>query len=817
MSATHDSEVALAVQFTEHGLPAFPVALRWDVDHIAKRPLVGNGGFRNAGRTAGKVRRLFREVRRVDVPVGEGRDLGTEEVLGVGLWLGPAGLFALDVDTKNGARGDDELDALEAQHGKLPETLRVVTASGGAHLWFRKVNGQPGGFKRYEGQHIGNTTLAPSIDVRGDDGFVIAPGTETPWGVWAWDGPSFLRTEDAAPCVPALPSEWVFEQLAERASSNGACDADPAADIDLAALPARLRRLLDEEHVVGKRSDRIYHFVCVGIEASLDDATILAALSHFPPAADKGHVIRHGRRAIAAARANGVAPRAEDSSASDDSATQAAGNSDGWHVPVPLVGSSPPPKFPADVLPDTLADYVKGLATATQTPLDLPGVMVLGALAAAAGGRAVVEARTGWREPANLFFGVAMAPGNRKSAVVQEVTYPLHDGERQAIEAARDGIREAQVQRDVAQERARAAIRKAHSLTSDEDPKTLEQEAAEMAAMAEAITVPSVPRLLADDATPEALASLMAEQGGRIALISAEGGPFDMMAGRYSKVPNLDVYLKGHAGDHIRVDRQGRAGQIIESPALTVAVAFQPGIFPKIAAGEGFRARGLIARFLFSVPHSFVGYRQIGAAPVIPEVTEKYRTLIQSLVLTLADWTDPCILTFSPEAGERLLRLERWVEPRLAPGADLGMLADWGSKLAGAVVRIAGLLHLAANLTTGYREPISEETFLASARIGDYFLAHAIAAHGLMGADEVVEDARGLLTWIQQADLAHFSKRDAHHANRARFSKAADLDAPLDRLEDHGWIRRRPDPEPGTKGGRPPSPVYDVNPKTAAC
>jgi hypothetical protein len=806
--------VTLAVHCIDGGVPAFPIALRWNADKnaIVKRPLTRTGGFRNAGRNAGQVQRLFREVRRIEAAVGSGNELGTNEVLGVGVWLGPAGMFALDVDVKNGACGDDELDALEAQYGKLPETVRVVTASGGAHIWLAKPNGQK----------ISSAMLAKGIDVRGDNGFVVAPGTVTPWGEWAFDGPDFLDGGDVA-----TSPRWILDQLAARARGNCVGDAEPAADVDLDALPARLRRLLDEEPVVGKRSDRIYHFVCVGIEAGLDDATTLAALSHFPPAVDKGDVVRHGRRALGHARANGVAPGAADQSASDDSVTDAAGNSDiggtdgqqsdGWDHPVPLVGSSPLPKFPADAFPRTLAQYVAGLSTATQTPLDLPGVMVLGALAAAAGGRAVVEARAGWREPENLFFGVAMAPGNRKTAVVQEVTYPLHDAERQAIEAARDGIREAQVQRDIAQQRARDAIRKAQSLTNADDERALEQEAMDLTAMAEVITVPSMPRLLADDATPEALASLMAAQGGRIALISAEGGPFDMMAGRYSKVPNLDVYLKGHAGDHIRVDRQGREGQIIERPALTVAVAFQPGILPKIAVGEGFRARGLLARFLFAVPHSFVGYRQIGAAPVDGDVTEKYRTLIQSLVLSLAEWTDPYILTFSPEAGDRLLELERALEPRLAPGADLGMLADWGSKLAGAVVRIAGLLHLATHLTDGYRTPIDGATFDAAARIGDYFLAHAIAAHGLMGADPAVADAQALLDWITRTDRTSFSKRDAHYDNRSRFTKAADVDPPLRLLVNHGYIRPREVAKGRPTGGRPPSPFYDVNPRTAAC
>jgi hypothetical protein len=57
------SPVTLAAHYTDRGMPAFPVALGWDHDkhQIAKRQLLGAGGFRNAGRHAGRVRKLFRE------------------------------------------------------------------------------------------------------------------------------------------------------------------------------------------------------------------------------------------------------------------------------------------------------------------------------------------------------------------------------------------------------------------------------------------------------------------------------------------------------------------------------------------------------------------------------------------------------------------------------------------------------------------------------------------------------------------------------------------------------------------------------------
>jgi hypothetical protein len=115
------------------------------------------------------------------------------------------------------------------------------------------------------------------------------------------------------------------------------------------------------------------------------------------------------------------------------------------------------------------------------------------------------------------------------------------------------------------------------------------------------MTVPVLPRLIADDITVEAAASLLAEQNGRLAVLSAEGGIFATLAGRYSSgQPNLEVFLKGHAGDLLRVDRKGRPAEHIPQPALTLGLAVQPEVLRDIARMPGFRGRGLLARILYS-------------------------------------------------------------------------------------------------------------------------------------------------------------------------------------------------------------------------
>ena len=69
-----------------------------------------------------------------------------------------------------------------------------------------------------------------------------------------------------------------------------------------------------------------------------------------------------------------------------------------------------------------------------------------------------------------------------------------------------------------------------------------------------------------------------------------------------------------------------------------------------------------------------------------------------------------------------------------------------------------------------------------------------------------------LLDWIGRIGQAYFSRRDAHQAARGRFRKAADLEPALALLEEHGWVRRVDADPVGSKGGRPTSPRFLVNP-----
>jgi replicative DNA helicase len=219
-----------------------------------------------------------------------------------------------------------------------------------------------------------------------------------------------------------------------------------------------------------------------------------------------------------------------------DTTTAAAGVGErGWTPPVLLGAVGPLPTFPVEVLPGWLGEYVAAVATATQTPPDLAGMLALAVLATVAAGAMEVQPRPGWHEPLCLFVAVGMEAGARKSSVFSAMARPLADYERQQATAALPGITETATLRRIA-EGAAAQAEAAASKAPLERAEELQAEAVARAGEAANLVVPPLPRWLADDATPEALAGLLAAYG-RIGLLSPEGDVFDQMAGATTRPP----------------------------------------------------------------------------------------------------------------------------------------------------------------------------------------------------------------------------------------------------------------------------------------
>lgn len=82
-------------------------------------------------------------------------------------------LIVIDIDDRQEFSGSDTLNDLEQLHGQLPDTVEVITGSGGRHIYF--LTDQPI-------RNEASGRLGKGIDVRGIGGQVLAPPTIHPNG-----------------------------------------------------------------------------------------------------------------------------------------------------------------------------------------------------------------------------------------------------------------------------------------------------------------------------------------------------------------------------------------------------------------------------------------------------------------------------------------------------------------------------------------------------------------------------------------------------------------------------------------------------------
>lgn len=227
-----------------------------------------------------------------------------------------------------------------------------------------------------------------------------------------------------------------------------------------------------------------------------------------------------------------------------------------WEQPIPF-GTPILPQFPVEALPNRVKDYVVAVAESTQTPVDMAATAALTVMATCLQGKYKVAAKPDWIEPLNLYALIIAEPSERKSAIVNLMSNPMRDYEREYNIAHRAEVEKSRMNKRILENKQKIIEGKVAKGTATDSE--LEQIAKALSSFKELRPL----RLFADDITPEKLTSVLAEHNGIASIISAEGGIFDQLSGgMYSKAVNIDVFLKGHSGDCIRIDRIGRSAKV---------------------------------------------------------------------------------------------------------------------------------------------------------------------------------------------------------------------------------------------------------------
>ncbi len=466
----------------------------------------------------------------------------------------------------------------------------------------------------------------------------------------------------------------------------------------------------------------------------------------------------------------------------------------------------------AEMFPPNAAfarDYFADLARSTQTPVEMAALLGLATASACICNVVRVRGHGDHTEPAPIWALVLSESATRKSSVLGELLRPIAAWESAQAHELAPKIAVARQRGKMDEARLRHLEGQAAKERDESKRARLVADAAQLAKDIEAEPLPAVPRLLACEPTPEALVRQMADNGGRALLSSAEGDALDIIQGRYSGSRNYGAMLKGHAGDPIRAQRIGRPSDVIDCPALAVALCIQRAAVEEIWLDPQAHGRGLLARFAVIAPADLVGSRDVRPDPVNP----KHRDTWHSAVRRLLDFSpsadvdeEPMVIGLDCKADAVYHELQLRVERELGPSGDLCENRAWGGKLCGLALRMALTLHaLGSWAHSGSPEnagSINAETMRAAIRWADYLAAAERHARLHITSTSEAREQTQLLNWIEGRrgsvtvrELTQGMRRFRGKTNEARGALAELVAAGFGKWE----LAAR-----GSKGGRPP-------------
>lgn len=221
-----------------------------------------------------------------------------------------------------------------------------------------------------------------------------------------------------------------------------------------------------------------------------------------------------------------------------------------------------------------------------------------------------VIGKADWEEQLSLYCMIVAEPSDRKSAVFNQIIKVIQYFEAEYNEHHSIDVLQSQEEHSLLEKKYKKATKDYESgkITKDEYDDAFKKYSSHKVIKPLSLTL--------DDVTSESLTNEIEGQDGCIALVSSEGGIFDILSGSYTNLPNINIFLKGYSGDFIKVSRIGRPSLYVKNPRLTILLTVQPKVLENVVNNGTFTGRGLSAKFLYSVPKSLVGTRKFETKPI---------------------------------------------------------------------------------------------------------------------------------------------------------------------------------------------------------
>ncbi len=320
--------------------------------------------------------------------------------------------------------------------------------------------------------------------------------------------------------------------------------------------------------------------------------------------------------------------------------------SGGWK-PLPTLPIVP--QMDPVLLPPVLRSMAEAVARNLNISVDLPALIGLGVASSCVCGRVGVRLKPDWVEPAQLFLLGIVNSGEGKTPAFKQMAGQLFKMQADENRRRAKAIEADKAEYAVYEMKKKVAISKKRT-------EEARQIAEEMAAFQLRMARPEN-RFLGGDVTPEKITEIMRDNNGSTAQLDDEGELFELLAGRYQDLPNLNPWLKGYSGGvPLTMERKG-GSVIVENPNLSVLILAQRYVVDLLLDEKRMAGKGLIARFLIACPEPV---REYTDEPDIPAaVSLGYSDAIRRLLAV-----EKATLTLTPGAREAFFAFRDEVRAR---------------------------------------------------------------------------------------------------------------------------------------------------------
>jgi hypothetical protein len=425
-------------------------------------------------------------------------------------------------------------------------------------------------------------------------------------------------------------------------------------------------------------------------------------------------------------------------------------------------------KFPLEVFPTKITNFVKEVSESLQCPIDFIAVPLLVCAATAIGTSKEIEVKEGWREGPRFYCAIVAEPGSKKTPALSRALSVIYEMQNEIEESYKKDLINYENEKllyEVALDNWR---RNAKSpINSSINPPVKPNE-------------PRGQQLITTDATWEALAETLENNPRGILFHRDELSGWVKGMDQYrAKGADRQNWLSIWSGESITINRKGRRTNITR-PLVNVIGGIQPDVLEDLI-DQG-REDGFVDRILFSFPHSFPSYWTDKG--ISTQLIQNYKEVIQRLFKEQKQ-----IIKMDEDAKSLFKVWHDELQKEINyPGFPVNLKGAW-SKFVGYSVRLVLVVHcLRYECNETQFENIDKESMRLTIKLMNYFKSHTKKVYDILKADEQTKNVIRAVNYIKEKGVNGVIKlRDFQKSNVCGVKTKSDVLKIFTHMENLGY------------------------------